>query len=97
MIRCQPTKNGTVKVTFSLPAEQAGGKVSVVGDFNGWDPHATPLRKRSGLLTASVSLPAGQRHAFRYLVEGGQWLDDDEAHDREINEFGTKNNVIDVG
>jgi 1,4-alpha-glucan branching enzyme len=34
-----------VKVTFELPANGATA-VAVVGDFNGWDKQATPLKKR---------------------------------------------------
>jgi len=29
-----------VKVNFVLPKDAVAGKVSVVGDFNGWDPLA---------------------------------------------------------
>jgi len=76
----RPTSHGTVRVTFSLPAGEPAGAVSVVGDFNGWDPHAHPLRKRSnGARTAVVDVPAGTTLRFRYLAEGGRWFDDDTA------------------
>jgi hypothetical protein len=68
--------NGS-KVTFVLPAEV--GPVSVVGDWNGWDPLAHPLRRRSnGTRSISVRLTAGE-HAFRYLADGGRWLDEPDA------------------
>jgi hypothetical protein len=51
-----------------------------VGDFNGWDPFAHPLRRRSnGHRTAVVTVPAGATLHFRYLAEGGRWFDDDTA------------------
>jgi len=69
-----------VRVTFVLPADEPAGAVSVVGDFNGWDPFAHPLRKRTnGTRSASVKVPAGSELHFRYLAEGGVWFDDEAA------------------
>ena len=76
----KPARNGTVRVTFVLPANQPAGAVSVVGDFNGWDPYAHPLRKRgNGARSAVVDVPAGATLHFRYLAEGGIWFDDETA------------------
>jgi 1,4-alpha-glucan branching enzyme len=79
MIRRQK-KGPQVRVTFALPQGSVPGKVSVVGDFNGWIPGATPLVKRTnGTQSAVVSLPEGTVHRFRYLGENGHWFDDPEA------------------
>lgn len=76
----KPTRGGTVRVTFELPATEPEGAVSVVGDFNGWDPYAHPLRKRAnGARSAVVTVPAGATVHFRYLAEGGVWFDDETA------------------
>jgi 1,4-alpha-glucan branching enzyme len=76
----KPTGSRTVRVTFVLPATEPAGAVSVVGDFNGWNPYAHPLRKRgNGVRSAVVTLPAGTTLRFRYLAEGGLWFDDDTA------------------
>jgi 1,4-alpha-glucan branching enzyme len=76
----KPTRSGAVRVTFVLPAAEPTGAVSVVGDFNDWNPHAHPLRKRgNGARSAVVILPAGSTIRFRYLAEGGVWFDDDTA------------------
>ena len=73
----KPGRNGTVRVTFTLPADKPGGAVSVVGDFNDWDPFAHPLRRRAnGTRSAAVTVPAGTMLRFRYLAEGGIWFDD---------------------
>ena len=75
-----------VKVTFALPLEEAPEPVSVVGDFNGWDPHADPMKKRSNRTrSAVVRLPEGAEFEFRYLAEGGEWLHEPDAERRGDN------------
>jgi 1,4-alpha-glucan branching enzyme len=77
----KPVRDGSVRVTFALPASEPAGAVSVVGDFNNWDPFAHPLRKRSnGTRSTVVTVPPGSTLRFRYLAEGGMWFDDDQAH-----------------
>jgi 1,4-alpha-glucan branching enzyme len=74
----RPGRDGTVRVTFALPADEPGGAVSVVGNFNDWNPHAHPLRKRANRTrSAAVTVQAGTTLHFRYLGEGGVWFDDD--------------------
>jgi 1,4-alpha-glucan branching enzyme len=76
----RPARGGTVRVTFALPANEPAGAVSVVGDFNNWDPFAHPLRKRSnGTRSTVVTVSPGSTLRFRYLAEGGMWFDDDSA------------------
>jgi 1,4-alpha-glucan branching enzyme len=80
----KPTRGGTVRVTFVLPSTAPAGAVSVVGDFNDWNPYAHPLRKRTnGLRSAVVTMPAGATLRFRYLAEGGVWFDDETAGARD--------------
>jgi 1,4-alpha-glucan branching enzyme len=95
VIKQTPVKGSDkVKVNFVLPKDSVAGKVSVVGDFNGWDPLAHPLRPRSnGTRSVSVTLPVSERFAFRYLDESGRWLDDDSV-DRVPNDFGSVNGVL---
>lgn len=74
----KPRRDGTVRVTFALPLEEPASAVSVVGDFNDWDPFANPLRVRANRTrSASVTVPLGSTLRFRYLAEGGRWFDDD--------------------
>lgn len=75
--------NGTVRVTFALPADEPAGAVSVVGDFNDWNPFSHPLvKRRNGSRSAVVTVPSGSTLHFRYLAEGGIWFDDDTAESR---------------
>jgi 1,4-alpha-glucan branching enzyme len=76
----KPGRSGTVRVTFALPAGEPRGAVSVVGDFNDWNPFAHPLRRRAnGTRSAAVTVPVGSMLRFRYLAEGGVWFDDETA------------------
>lgn len=84
-------RNGT-KITFVQPIDT--GPVSVVGDFNGWDPAVHPLKKRSnGTRSVTVTVPPG-RHTFRYLAEGGAFFDDADADTLEANGFGGTHSVL---
>jgi len=80
-------QDGMVRVTFALPVSEPDAAVSVVGDFNEWDPFAHPLRRRANQTrSASVTVPLGSTLRFRYLAEGGLWFDDetiDSRHDRD--------------
>jgi 1,4-alpha-glucan branching enzyme len=82
MIKVSKTvRDGSVRITFALPASEPAGPVSVVGNFNNWDPFAHPLRKRSnGTRSTVVTTAPGSTLYFRYLGEGGHWFDDEAAH-----------------
>jgi 1,4-alpha-glucan branching enzyme len=56
-----------VEVTFTLDDQALNGQqLAVVGDFNDWDPHATPMvAQDERAYTATLDQPAG-RYRFRY-------------------------------
>lgn len=84
-----------VKVTFVLPHNPDHGRISVVGDFNNWDPSKTVLVKRqNNTRSASVTLDPGQRYRFRYYMADGTWLNDDSADAYEPNEHGSQNCLV---
>lgn len=84
MIRTRRGSEQTVKVTFVLPAEEPSGRVSVVGEFNGWRPGVHELRKRSnGTRSVSVQVPDGTTLCFRYLGTDGLWFDDPDVQHRD--------------
>ncbi|QQL46214.1 isoamylase early set domain-containing protein [Sulfuriroseicoccus oceanibius] len=85
------------QVTFKLKLEDPTVAVSVLGDFNDWTPgvHTLSLRK-SGHLGTSISLPANQRFAYKFLTADGQWLNDDAADDYIANEWGETNSIVDT-
>jgi 1,4-alpha-glucan branching enzyme len=95
VITKQPAVGGDeVTVTFSVPASER--RISVAGDFNGWDVNATPLQPNGGTASASVPLNLGRRYAFRYVDETGYWFNDDDADDFELNPLGGTNCIVDL-
>lgn len=81
-----------VRHQFVLFAPEAR-TVSLVGDFNGWDPHATPLVQRYGVWTALVSLEPG-RHVYSFVIDGKQWVADTDAPRAPDDEFGRPSSVL---
>jgi 1,4-alpha-glucan branching enzyme len=83
------------KITFALPLCDVGLATSVVGDFNGWNPLAHPLKKRSnGTRSVTVEMPVGAAYHFKYLSEDGTWFCDPAADAFEPNDFGAVNSVL---
>jgi 1,4-alpha-glucan branching enzyme len=82
MLRIDRDRRGDVRVTFVLRRDAPRGRVSVVGDFNGWRPGTHELRARSnGTRSVAVTVPDGTHVRFRYLGEGGQWCNETEHPD----------------
>jgi chromosome partitioning protein len=73
-----------------------GRQVAIAGDFNGWDPDRTPMRRDEnlGVWQACVNVPPG-RYRYR-LVLDGEWVQDPYNTYVESNPFGELNNVIEV-
>ncbi|MCP3819996.1 isoamylase early set domain-containing protein [Streptomyces sp. A3M-1-3] len=68
------------EITFILPAEQPCGHVSVVGDFNDWQPGTHPFVVRGdGTRAVTIALPSERRYGFRYLAHGDYWFDEEQA------------------
>jgi 1,4-alpha-glucan branching enzyme len=89
-----------VKVTtsgllFVQPVGEAR-QVTVVGDFNDWDPAATPLQRddRLGVWQGCVPVPAGR---YRYqIVVDGHWQPDPYNEATEPDHEGRLRNVIEM-
>jgi hypothetical protein len=81
-----------VEFVFVAPAAR---NVSLVGDFNGWDAAATPMRRTDGRATWSVSvqLPAG-RHVYAFVIDGDAWVADPQAPLAPEQWFGQRNSVV---
>jgi len=82
-------------IAFSLDAPLAT-RVNLVGDFNNWDPSATPLAKGSaGRWEAVVTLTPG-RYQFTFVVDGHRWVRDPALPQAVGDDFGQPTSVITV-
>ena len=81
-------------VKFVLVAPQAA-RVSLVGDFNRWDPAATPMERTptGGTWSVVVPLSAG-RHEYAFVVDGKQWIPDPSAPLAPVDGLGAPNSVV---
>lgn len=70
-------------------------RVTLVGDFNDWDPAATPLRRVSndGIWSVVVPLTPG-RYTYAFVVDGERWLPDETAPRAPADEFGGEKSVL---
>lgn len=81
------------RVRFTLDAPNAT-RVSIVGDFNGWNPTSLPLRRSSDGRTWEVEVPlAPGRYAYSFMVDGAL-APDPTAPRGSDDDFGTPNSVL---
>jgi 1,4-alpha-glucan branching enzyme len=92
------SKSGRVcRVTFKLPGEVRAKAACLVGEFNGWDRKAHPMKRlKDGGFSATVSLAAGQAYRYRFLLDGAHWENDWAADEYVANEFGTEDSLVRV-
>jgi hypothetical protein len=88
------TTDTVVQFVFVGPR---ASKVSLVGDFNGWDDSKTPMVRAAadGHWTVTLPLAAG-RHEYAFVVDGKTWMNDPRAPLAPDNGFGRVNTVKNV-
>ncbi|CAN5705711.1 hypothetical protein BH24GEM1_BH24GEM1_14980 [soil metagenome] len=75
----------------------ASSRVSVVGDFNDWDPAATPLRPAgsAGTWVVELRLKPGRYH-YTFLIDGRRWEGDPREPIAAESDFGAPVSVLTV-
>jgi Glycogen recognition site of AMP-activated protein kinase len=75
----------------------ASSRVSVVGDFNDWDPAATPLRPSGvrGTWVVELRLKPGRYH-YTFLIDGRRWARDPREPPAAESDFGAPVSVLTV-
>lgn len=86
---------GKSRVTFrySNPAAQT---VCVAGSFNGWDPARDAMTKTGGIWEKTVDVP-NEVHAYKFCVDGSEWLQDPLNPESVDDERGGNNSVLRLG
>lgn len=84
-----------VQLVFRFPAAR---RVSVVGDFNGWDAHANAMTRdpASGLWSQTIALRPG-RHVYAFIVDDSIWMRDPRTPEASDADFGRPGSVLLVG
>jgi hypothetical protein len=95
VVAAQPAATETVllPVRFSLNAPNAA-RVSIVGDFNDWNPTTLPMRRSADgrVWEVEVRLPLG-RYNYAFMVDG-RLAPDPDAPSTADDDFGTPNSVL---
>ena len=87
------TKSNTTMVEFSFDAP-AARLVSVVGEFNGWNNRAAPMRHtRDGHWTTNLALAPG-RHTYGFSIDGDKLVPDPRAPAAPEELFGIRHSVL---
>jgi hypothetical protein len=88
---------GVKSVQVVLRAPDAR-RVSVVGDFNGWDARADAMTRdpASGLWSHTLGLRPG-RHVYAFVVDDSVWMRDPRSPAAPDEDFGRPGSVLLVG
>jgi hypothetical protein len=90
----KPPAPKTLSVSFALHKPDAK-RVSLCGDFNGWSPTATPMKRHDdGHWGTTVALAPG-RYQYKFVVDE-EWIADPAAQKNVPNEHGSLNSVVEV-
>lgn len=82
------------RVTFSCHAP-AAENVSLVGEFNNWDPEKHPMKcDDNGVWTKTVVVEPGV-YEYKFLADEN-WMIDTENDQSRLNVYGTLNSLITV-
>ncbi len=94
MISKQCLHGGSVRVTFTMPVGTWADSIHLVGDFNDWNPSATPLQLREDSWSVTLDLEPNRTYQYRYLINGTEWCNDWRADSYMPNELGGDNSVV---
>ena len=89
--------DGAFDCTFAYQPPSPVGRVSLAGDFNGWNTTATPMsRGDDGVWRATVRMTPGER-LYKFVVEGNRWTPDPRNPDAADDGHGGSNSVLRLG
>ena len=87
----------TCTATFNVNPTAAAGatKITLVGEFNGWDKEAAPMKKAAdGSFSVKEKLEVNKQYQFRYLIDGKTWINDWKADTYVRSELANDDNSV---
>ena len=82
-----------IRLTFT--AAGVVNRVTVAGDFNGWNKEKHELQYDPEKQLWQIRLPLQKgRYRYKYVIDGRDWIDDANAAEFELDPYGGKNSVI---
>ena len=102
MIKKKPVKKSKLtSVTFETDQFQSAATISLVGEFNDWEPASTPMKRRKdgswSVTMRLAKLPDKTRYEYRFVVDGKTWVPDAKADELVTNPYGEQNSVVVLG
>jgi hypothetical protein len=91
-IQVSSEQNFNVDFTLFMPEAKS---VSLVGDFNGWDPEVHKFVKKGNRWEIKLKLKPGI-YQYMFLIDGKQWIVDPKASKYVSDSFGGKNALIEI-
>lgn len=92
-----PGEPRSVEMQF-VYVDLSASSVALVGDFNGWDPTATPLARApgDGIWAVTLPLPPGRYH-YSFVVDGTHWARDPTAPRALGDHFDRPTSAVTIG
>ncbi|HUX39472.1 MAG TPA: isoamylase early set domain-containing protein [Rectinemataceae bacterium] len=90
-----PQRRNTVSVLFVLNAPSAK-TVSLVGDFNKWNPAVHELRRKDPgqPWELRVELPKGKMYVYDFVIDGVRWVPDPSVEAKVDDGFGGSGSLL---
>jgi hypothetical protein len=89
----EPSDLTAVVLDVEIPNAQ---QVSVVGDWNNWNPEAQELKKSTNgsLWVIEMELEKGREYRYQFVIDGEEWVPDPDAEIKVDDGFGGINSVL---
>lgn len=86
-----------VIVKFELTAPEAKS-VSLVGDFNNWEPSKLILKDPDGDGTweLKIRLKKGKVYTYNFLIDGNKWIPDPSSLIKVKDDFGGESSILKI-
>jgi hypothetical protein len=90
--------SGDTPVRFRFRPAEGANTVTVAGSFNDWNNVATPMADSDGdgVWEITLRIPQGT-HEYKFVVNGTEWITDQNAAEFTDDGFGGQNSVMHVG